>query len=121
MISNGSWMKLLFLGVPVILGGSLGLYLATDFDGPTSLPSSCCNQSELKGGSKSFPLEQYDVKDTQERPSLAVDGKGRIYLAWASQTSDSDKKLLLSLLTDPPPRDSFDNVVGGIKQKRPGG
>lgn len=96
MMSNGSWMKLLFLGVPVILGGSLGLYLATDFDGPTSLPSSCCNQSELKGGYKSFPLEQHDVKDTQERPSLAVDGKGRIYLAWASQTSDSEKKLLLA-------------------------
>jgi len=92
MITNGSWMKLLFLGVPVILGGSLGLYLATDFDGPTFIPSSCCNQSEPKGGSKSFPLEQYDVKDTQERPSLAVDGKGRIYLAWASQTSDADKK-----------------------------
>jgi hypothetical protein len=96
MTTNVSWMKLLFLGVPVFLGGSLGLYLATDFDGPTFIPSSCCNQSELKGGSKSFPLEQYDVKDTQERPSLAVDGKGRIYLAWASQTSDADKKLLLA-------------------------
>ena len=96
MMTNVSWMKLLFLGVPVFLGGSLGLYLATDFDGPTFIPSSCCNQQELKGGYKSFPLEQYDVKDTQERPSLTVDGKGRIYLAWASQTSDSEKKLLLA-------------------------
>lgn len=96
MMANVSWMKLLFLGVPVFLGGSLGLYLATDFDGPTSLPSSCCNQADDQGKSKSFPLDQYDVKDTQERPSLAVDDKGRIYLAWASQTSNSDKKLLLA-------------------------
>jgi len=96
MMTNVSWMKLLFLGVPVFLGGSLGLYLATDFDGPTSIPSSCCNQSEIKGGYNSFLLEQYDVKDTQECPSLAVDGKGRIYLAWVSQTSDSDKMLLLA-------------------------
>jgi len=113
MITNGSWMKLLFLGVPVILGGSLGLYLATDFDGPTFIPSSCCNQSEPKGGSKSFPLEQYDVKDTQERPSLAVDGKGRIYLAWASQTSDADKKLLLA--TSDNQGESFNVVKEVIK------
>lgn len=55
MMSNVSWMKILFLGVPVFLGGSLGLYLATDFDGPTSLPSSCCNQSEFKGVPRVFP------------------------------------------------------------------
>ncbi|NBR07428.1 MAG: exo-alpha-sialidase [Planctomycetes bacterium] len=113
MMTNGSWMKLLFLGVPVFLGGALGLYLATDFDGPTFIPSSCCNHSELKGGSKSFPLEQYDVKDTQERPSLAVDGKGRIYLAWASQTSDSDKALLLARSDDQ--GESFNSAKEVIK------
>ncbi len=96
MLHHGSWMKILFLGVPVLLGGSLGLYLATDFESPDSHPSSCCNQADPQRGSESFPLGQLDVKDTQERPSLAVDGKGRIYLAWASQTSDSEKVLLLA-------------------------
>ena len=88
MMSNVSWMKMLFLGVPVFLGGSLGLYLATDFDGPTYIPSSCCNQSEPKEGSKNFPLEQYDVKDTQERPSIPLRPPRAAPAAWRQSEND---------------------------------
>lgn len=100
MTNNGSWLKFLFMGCAVFLGGSLGLYLATDFDGPVSLPSSCPNQSGFKTEPISFPLEHFDVKDTQERPTIAVDDKKRVYVAWASQTGESEKKLFLAKSDD---------------------
>jgi len=35
-----------------------------------------------------FRLSEADIKDTQQAPDIAVDGKGRLHLIWASVTGD---------------------------------
>jgi hypothetical protein len=56
---------------------------------------------QLPGGpSHEFPLSAADVRDTQEAPSVAVDQAGRIFLAWASKTSDLERTLYFTTSSD---------------------
>jgi hypothetical protein len=43
-----------------------------------------------------FPLSERDVTDTLEAPSVAVDAAGNVYLAFASQTGDTERTLYLA-------------------------
>ncbi len=43
-----------------------------------------------------FPLTQADVKDTQQAPDIAIDGAGRVHLAWASVTGENEQAAFLA-------------------------
>ena len=47
-----------------------------------------------------FPLTNFDLKDTIEKPTIAMNDSGKIFLAWASQTSEVEKKLFLAASED---------------------
>lgn len=47
-----------------------------------------------------FPLLQADIASIREAPSLALAPDGTVVLAWASQTSDSERTLFLARSTD---------------------
>jgi hypothetical protein len=50
--------------------------------------------------SHEFPLSAADMRDTQESPAIAIDHKGRIYLAWASKTSGVERTLYFTTAAD---------------------
>ena len=47
-----------------------------------------------------FALSVADVRDTQEAPALAIDDAGRIALAWASKTSETERTLFFTSSTN---------------------
>ncbi len=47
-----------------------------------------------------FKLRPADVQADRETPAVAVDGKGRVLLAWASQTGDLERTLTLATSSD---------------------
>jgi hypothetical protein len=49
---------------------------------------------------KEFALRPADAQADRETPAIAVDGRGRILLAWASQTGDSERTLTLARSSD---------------------
>ncbi len=49
---------------------------------------------------KEFPLRPADVQADRETPAVAVDAKGRVLLAWASQTGELERTLTLARSLD---------------------
>ena len=49
---------------------------------------------------REFPLRPADAQADRETPAVAVDGRGRVLLAWASQAGDSERTLTLARSTD---------------------
>lgn len=49
---------------------------------------------------KEFPLRPLDVQADRETPAVAVDARGRVLLAWASQTGDLERTLTLARSSD---------------------
>lgn len=47
-----------------------------------------------------FPLTAADLKAHQEKPAVAIDGKGRAVVAWATETGDRVRSLMLARSTD---------------------
>lgn len=45
---------------------------------------------------REFPLLPADVHADRETPAVAVDGEGRVVLAWASQTAENERTLMLA-------------------------
>ena len=54
----------------------------------------------LEQARKEFPLRPLDVQADRETPAVAIDSKGRIVLAWASQTGDLERTLTLARSAD---------------------
>jgi hypothetical protein len=50
--------------------------------------------------SHSFRLTEADLQGDREKPALAVDGQGRVLLAWASITADDEYTLFLARSAD---------------------
>lgn len=70
----------------VVVGLGLGYHLAAPTPTDTPTPSA---------GTR-FPLTPADARDAIEAPSVTVDRRGRVYLAWASRTGDNQRTLFLS-------------------------
>jgi len=47
-----------------------------------------------------IPLATEDIDDTVEAPSIAVSDSGIVYVAWASKTGESERKLMMSRSED---------------------
>lgn len=47
-----------------------------------------------------FPLRPEDMQNDRETPAIAVDGQGRVVVAWASQSGDSARTLFVARSTD---------------------
>ena len=60
-----------------------------------------------------FKLRAADVQADRETPAVAVDAKGRVLLAWASQTGDLERTLTLA--TSPDGGKTFDSPVAWRK------
>jgi hypothetical protein len=87
----------------VIIGGTAG-YLLPSGESPASADRVGVEQTAIAHASTpssvgwlhEFPLSAEDVRDTQEMPAIAIDGAGRIALAWASKDSAASRRLLLT-------------------------
>ncbi|MCE9568340.1 MAG: glycoside hydrolase [Planctomycetes bacterium] len=101
-----SWVKFGLLAVLAGGGAVTGLYLAEQ--SPTNGPQNCYIEPPFVGVPTEpvpllqhrFPLTSLDVKDTGEAPELAVNCCGKLFLSWASKTSETERIILYTRSTD---------------------
>lgn len=95
MANNSYGIKIVFLIILALSGTVAGYRLANLKN--RSLPNNERSLSNDFPKLLSFPLTNFDIKDTIEKPSISVDDSGKIFMAWATQISDSEKKLFLAV------------------------
>ncbi|MEM7202941.1 MAG: sialidase family protein [Planctomycetota bacterium] len=105
---RGSGLTKAIVAIVVLAAGGLAFgYFSSAEDpstttgavGTESAASSQAIQAASAVRRSSFEMSAADVPDIIEAPALATDGD-RVYLAWASQTSDADYTLLMSRSDD---------------------
>ncbi len=101
-----SWVKFGLLAVLAGGGAVTGLYLAeqspntvlpTNCDEP---PIACASPEPVPLLQHRFPLTSLDAKDSQEAPELTVNCCGKLFLAWGSKTSDTERTVFLTRSVD---------------------
>jgi hypothetical protein len=94
---NMTWIKVVAVTALAVGGVAGGMYLSKNPALPgvrSTVPCAACAKSD---GVQRFALTAFDVKDQIEAPQLAVDDGGHVVLAWASQSSEGERALFLSL------------------------
>jgi len=102
------------IGLVVVLFGALGLAAGWLASGPLNKPG--VGQADRAVGPTAaaraeppaagdlvrheFFLGQQDVANDRETPAVAADDEGRVVLAWAAQSSESERTLYLARSTD---------------------
>lgn len=84
----------------VALTGVVGFTLGWLAFAPRQSPSPEPTERELAELTHRFALLSADVNCDRETPALAVDGAGRVFLAWASQTGELERTLWLARSLD---------------------
>ena len=103
-----SWAKFALLAVLAGGGAVTGLYLSQP-QPESILPTDGC-EPPVACAEKAVPAEPLlqhrfaltglDAKDTQEAPELTVNCCGKLFLAWGSKTSDTERTVFLTRSTD---------------------
>ncbi len=88
------WLVGAFVGL-VAAGFALGWLVV-----PTSIPPGSGEPPSAILANHEFPLRPADRHHDRETPALAIDGQGRIALAWASQTNEGEFTIFLARSTD---------------------
>jgi hypothetical protein len=99
-----AWVKYVVLGALAVLGVAGGLYFSSPWEGKAEPPPGPANPvggTDFAELSHKFRLTALDAKDQIEAPSLAADGAGRVFLAWASKTSETERTIFLARTENP--------------------
>jgi len=103
-----SWVKFGLLAVLAGGGAVAGLYIAEQSPSPSTVLPSCCEEpptacvpvAPVPLLQHRFPLTGLDAKDAQEAPELTVNCCGKLFLAWGSKTSETERTVFLTRSTD---------------------
>ncbi|HET6882357.1 MAG TPA: hypothetical protein VFI31_19485 [Pirellulales bacterium] len=76
---------------------ALGIASNGDSTGDAIVQSTKPPRAGQTPATREFALSDADVRDMQEAPTLAIDARGRVCLAWASKTSDLERTLFVAV------------------------
>ena len=102
MIASKMTRLLAFAGIAGFAAGWLmfGTRPPEETASPVSVAPSLANPPGLGPARTEFTLRPADVTADRETPAVAVDSKGRVLLAWASQAGDLERVLTLARSSD---------------------